>query len=157
MVHIIFDVNSVNFDHFFDQDGQFGAGYSFFEGAPYQRGYGLHGKGMGNVLAGLWRFISPALRNLGRDAGKEALVAGSRVLSDLSSGTELGESLRENVRAGAKNVLSKQVARYPQTGTGRRKRRAMIGRAFTKDAVNMIPPMEADVVKKPRKRGDIFD
>lgn len=145
MVHVTFDVNSVNFGGFSPQQGG-----SFFTGTPYQRGYGVvqQGRGLGNVLAGLWKFVLPALRKLGIDVGKEALATGERVMSNLAEGENL--DLKDNLKIGARNVLAHQTKRY-QSGGGKR---PIVGRAFN---VHQIPPPPLTPSQRKRRKEDVFD
>jgi hypothetical protein len=128
MPHVIVDVNAIKFQNFFDR--QVGEGQYFYEGIPYQRGWGhrQRGAGLSTVLSSIWKFIQPAVRNLGQDLSKESLAAGARALSSLSEGSNIKDVLKEQVKEGARNVLSKSSERYlRQKGSGKRK---IIGRAY---------------------------
>jgi len=103
----------------------------------------------------------PALRNLGIDVGKEALATGGRVMSTLATGGDnsVGETMRDNLKLGARNVLAKQTGRYPQTGGGG-KRRRLEGRAFSVRQIPAPSPPQLPPsvpAKKRRRKGDVFD
>lgn len=141
MVHVIFDINSVNFEDFFNEN-QYG-GNLYFEGIPYQRGFGKNqvGRGIGNVLGSIWRLASPALKKVAPIVGNEVLEASKRILSDISSGKSFTNAAAEN--------LSSTVSKVKQVGGG--KKRRIEGRGFAIGDVYQFP------LKGKRKRKDIFD
>lgn len=151
MVHVLLDVNKIDYNSFF-QYGE--GGIQFFEGLPFQRGYGRRrqrGQGLGTVISSLWRFVSPVLRQLGTDMGRETLSTGSRLLGDMSQGAPIKEALREQTKRGARNLLSTTADHYLQKGKGKRRpQRKLIGRAFTVAASN-------DVSKKRTKKDALGD
>lgn len=112
MVHVNFDPDSIDWRGFFlQQEG----GGMFFEGIPFQRGYGI-----GSVLGNLFRYLVPIGKTIGKELGREGLSTGSRVLTNMMSGETLKNSLRKEGQQGLKNVLDR-VYEKTQTGQGRRK------------------------------------
>lgn len=91
MVHVIFDGSNLSVDKIYTQQTGSGA-LSYFEGLPYQRGFGYsanqRGAGLGNALKSIWRFlkplastISPIAMSVGKELGKEGLATTARVLT----------------------------------------------------------------------------
>ena len=121
MVHVLFVPADVSID---DLSVQFGTG--FFQGTPYQRGGRIQrGAGVGDILRRLWRFVLPLAAKAGKAAapvikelGREGLMAGSRVMSDVANGGDLKESVINEGRQGLKNVVHKI-----QSGQGVHKRK----------------------------------
>ena len=67
-----FDPATVDWKTFFNlQQG----GGAYFEGYPYQRGYGIE-----SVIRSLYRFLLP----IGKEIGKEGLSLGGRILDDIA-------------------------------------------------------------------------
>lgn len=132
MVHVVFDVSKVTIH---DLIGQSGGGIpSYFEGIPFQRGI-QRGGGVGDVLRRLWRFvvplasraghaIAPIAREIGKEIGKEGLMAGSRVLSEVAEGANVKEALTSEGRASVNRLLKRAAG---QSGGGRSKKRRIIG------------------------------
>ena len=88
-------------DYFMNQAVQ--KGHGGFVGIPYQRGHGL-----GSFFGRLFRSIIPVAKSVGKTAlkniGKQAVVMGSNVISDISEGKNVKKSLeRHGIRA-LKNV-----------------------------------------------------
>lgn len=129
MVHVRFDPARVRIQDL----GQCGAGITFFEGVPYQRGI-QRGAGVGDVLRRLWRFVVPlatraghALAPLAKEVGREAAMAGSRVLSDVAEGADVRQALATQGRTSVQRLL-KRAAGGDQEGSGKaRKKRRLAG------------------------------
>ena len=104
--------------NYYLSQAQTGSGMSYYAGAANQRGGGF----FGNLISGLFRFVSPLLPTLGR----EALRAGSHVLADVASGSHLGTSVKRHASEAGQNVLNKTVDRLRGNGIkrGRLNRRA---------------------------------
>lgn len=90
MVHVIFDGSNLNADKIYPQTGA--GALSYFEGIPFQRGFGYYnnqrGTGLGSALKSIWRMlkplastISPLAMSVGKELGKEGLATTSRVLN----------------------------------------------------------------------------
>lgn len=121
MVHVIFDPESVSLDEFFQEGGGW-----YFEGVPYQRGYGMRGAGFGNIFKTFLRFILPMAKKAGKTVGKEALTTGARILDNIAQGADLKTTVLAESKEGAKRV-AKRVA---QSGSGipRKKRKMAVTR-----------------------------
>lgn len=136
MVHADIDTLIAPPPFFTSRGWQHGSGMvdtgRFFAGMPFQRGFGnvdiQSGRGISNVLRSAWRFLVPVLKNLGREVGTEALAAGGRILSSLSTDrSDVKGTMKTHVKAGAKKLLRKSGEQLQQLGSGRRKRHALGG------------------------------
>jgi hypothetical protein len=92
--------------------------------------YVQKGHGIGNIIGSLFRRILPVLKAF----APHALRTGADVLDDVSQGKSWKEAAIKRVPEGLEKFV------VGQTGSGKRKRQA-----------------KRDIVKKKRKRQDIFD
>ena len=130
MVHFIYDVDTVPYEDFFQEGGGDLSGGSYFEGIPYQRGYGrMYGDGFGSVFRSLIRVLWPLAKKAGKTVGKEGLETGARILHDVAQGTPVEEAVVKETKEGARNIARKFVRK--QKGEGR-KRRSRKGRRGAK-------------------------
>lgn len=116
----LYDINSVKFSDFF-QEGT--GGERYFEGIPYQRGYGRHGSGVGAVFRSLIRHILPILKRAGPVLKQEGLETGARILNDIAQGEKVEEAIVKESKEGAKKLAQRVL-----TGEGRRRRRRKVSR-----------------------------
>lgn len=154
MVHVVFDINSVNLGNF----SQTGAGLTYFEGlTPYQRGSGhfagtmrQRGGGVGDIFRSLWRLLLPAIKTTGKTVGTEGLATGARILNNLSQGANLKDTLMQEGRTGLENVVNKI-----QKGSGRIKRKRLGPNVtITPNNVEGRSVLKNSLIK--RKRTDTF-
>lgn len=118
-MHTIFDFNKVDFDKFFViQQGQ----GNFYKGKSYVRSYRQKGQGVGVVLSSLWRFLTPVLKSLGTDLGREALNTGANILDSVSKGESIKEAAKKGLKQGAKNIFGSH--------SGEGKKRKIVGRRY---------------------------
>jgi hypothetical protein len=127
MVHVKFDPSSVSINQFsYFQEGGGGAEYNYFHGSskPFQRGFGYYqnGAGLSDFLRTLWRAFLPVMKTAGKEVGKEALSAGSRLIDKVVEGENVKESLKAEGLKSVDNLLEKGgIGR--QYGTGAIKNR----------------------------------
>lgn len=149
MVHCVFDPATTRLSGSStagDGDSaQVGGGGEYFQGRMFQRGRGIgyagrhSGEGMGDVLRGIWRYLKP----MAKSVGKEAAVAGSRILGNIAQGADLKETVKEEGTEGVKRVLEK-ATRKLQKGSGvarrrgRRSGRSLGGRERGRNPKNQI-------------------
>ena len=76
----------------------------FIGGNRYQRGYGL-----GNILGGLARVVSPLLRQTGKTLLNEGLKTGVDVLGDVISGQKFGSSIKKRGKEAGSRLLTKAI------------------------------------------------
>lgn len=100
-MHVHFDPDTVDWNSLLRPNHHQNGG-AYFIGRPYQRGGGF-----GSVLGGIFRFLLPALKSVGRELGREGLVVGSKVLGDLAHGKSLRSSIVEEGAAGLRNVIDR--------------------------------------------------
>ena len=93
-----------------------------FKGAPWQRGYGQVGYGLGGLFRSLARAVIPLAKSGAKALGKIALNTGANVLGDVISGKSVKESAKSRVNQAAKDVGKMAVNRmqqFAQTGRGK--------------------------------------
>ena len=118
MVHAIFDPMDVTLDEFF----QTGSGF-YYQGLPYQRGYGMRGDGIGSIFRTLVRYILPVAKKAGKSVGKEALATSARILDNIAQGAELKETVLTEAKRGVKRLANRvnentENSEDVQTGSG---------------------------------------
>jgi hypothetical protein len=125
MVHVIFDPTTTRLC----PGGELQSGGEFFAGRLYQRGVGIgvrrhSGDGMGDILRSIWRYLKPMATSAAKGVGKEAAVAGSRILSNLAQGASLKETMKTEGRQGVERALeAASQAIKQQEGSGAAMRR----------------------------------
>lgn len=124
-------------DHYTSQSG---AGLPFYRGVSFQKGYGL-----GSVISRLFRAAFPFLVKGTKTLGKEALLAGSRVASDVLSGQNLKESVKTRSKESGRNLTQKAVDRI----------QSMVGKGYKRKKKQTKRIISS---KKRKVKGrDIFD
>ena len=100
--------------NYYLSQAQTGSGMAYYAGAANQRGGGF----FGNLISGLFRFVSPLLPTL----KQEALRAGSHVLADVASGSQsLGTSIKRHASEAGQNVIKKTADHLRGNGIKRKK------------------------------------
>ncbi|GFX33984.1 uncharacterized protein F54H12.2 [Trichonephila clavipes] len=89
-------LNSGDFVPF--ERGQIGSGLTHYKGINFQKGYGI-----GGIFRRLFRAALPFLVKGGKTIGKEVLMTGSRVASDVLSGENFKEAVKTRSRESEKN------------------------------------------------------
>jgi hypothetical protein len=108
MTHVFVDPDSVNWSDFLNTT-QTGSGPAYFAGTKYMRGFG--------VFQNIARFLAPIAKNLAYSAGSEGVLAGQRVLKDVTEGKNFTDSMKEHATKGITNLGEK----LRQCGKGRGK------------------------------------
>ena len=145
MVHVQFDTSLVGFN-LIEQNGNGAENYYFKGAAPYQRGYGQRGAGVGDIMRGLWRFFLPIVKRVGTTVSAEALNTGQRVLERVNQGQPLKEALVSEGKRGIDTVLEKGGL-SKQFGTGKK--------SIKRKKFPSHQTVIGKIVKK-RKRADAF-
>ena len=121
--------------------GQTGDGLPHYRGVSFQKGYGI-----GGIFRRLFRAALPFLVKGGKTIGKEALLTGSRIASDVLSGQNFEEAVKTRSKESGKHLAQKALDKVQSmVGRGKYKRKRKQHKTF--------------ISKKARKeRGrDIFD
>lgn len=164
-MHVIFNGDNLSLDLYYQPSpSQVGGAFSYFTGQePYQRGYGYmlgrrqRGGGVGSVFKGLWRYLLPLIKSSGAAVGQEGLATASRILSNITHGTNMKDAIINETAAGARNLTDQMQQKgvqktkelidqvqsdLLQKGTGRRRKHKTV----------LIPPNRAliDIAVPPR-------
>lgn len=96
--------------YFRTQAGQGGhGGLAAFQGQNYQRGAGL-----GSLFRGLFRAILPAAKTISKTVGKQALMTGTEIASDMLAGKSLESAAKRRGRKGARVLVKKAKNKLKQ-------------------------------------------
>ncbi|GFX52302.1 uncharacterized protein F54H12.2 [Trichonephila clavipes] len=95
-------LNSGDFVPF--ERGQIGSGLTHYKGINFQKGYGI-----GGIFHRLFRAALPFLVKGGKTIGKEVLMTGSRVASDVLSGENFKEAVKTRSRESGKKLAQKAI------------------------------------------------
>jgi len=108
-MHIVFDVNEVTLDKYYQQ----GSGFSYFDGAsPFrQRGHGQRGQGVGRVFRNLLRYFGPLVRSSGKALGQESMEAGARMLTDIATGSDVKKAVVKQSSQALQNIIGRAQTR----------------------------------------------
>ncbi|GFW43333.1 uncharacterized protein F54H12.2 [Trichonephila clavipes] len=99
--------------------GQIGSGLTHYKGINFQKGYGI-----GGIFRQLFRAALPFLVKGGETIGKEVLMTGSRVASDVLSGENFKEAVKTRSRESGKKLAQKAIDRVQSmVGKGQYKRK----------------------------------
>lgn len=119
MVHVIFDPSAVTLDELFQEGGGF-----YFQGIPFQRGYGYRGAGIGSLFRSLIRYILPLAKRAGKSVGKEAIITGAKILDNIAQGAEFKDTLKTEVKRGTKRLAQRYAnSNGVQEGAGAKRRK----------------------------------
>ena len=81
---------------------QAGSGMPVYSGVETQRGHGL-----GSILGGFMRSAVPLLKSVGKAVGKQVLRSGMDVASDVISGSNVKQAVKNRAREGAMSLLNR--------------------------------------------------
>ncbi|GFS62525.1 uncharacterized protein TNCV_1263041 [Trichonephila clavipes] len=95
-------LNSGDFVPF--ERGQIGSGLTHYKGINFQKDYGI-----GGIFRRLFRAALPFLVKGGKTIGKEVLMTGSRVASDVLSGENFKEAVKTRSRESGKKLAQKAI------------------------------------------------
>ncbi|GFT46960.1 uncharacterized protein F54H12.2 [Trichonephila clavipes] len=110
-------LNSGDFVPF--ERGQIGSGLTLYKGINFQKGYGI-----GGIFRRLFRAALPFLVKGGKTIGKEVLMTGSRVASDVLSGENFKEAVKTRSKESGKKLAQKAIDRVQSmVGKGQYKRK----------------------------------
>jgi hypothetical protein len=121
--------------------GQTGSGLPYYKGVSVQKGYGL-----GGIFRRLFKAAFPFLMKGTKTIGKEALLTGSRVASDVLSGQNFKEAIKTRTKESGKNLTQKALDKV----------QSMVGRGKYKRKRTKQKRIISSKVRKVRGR-DIFD
>ncbi|GBM53874.1 hypothetical protein AVEN_64805-1 [Araneus ventricosus] len=110
-------------------------GGNYFQGVPYQRGYGFFGD--------LKRYITPLLFRAGKYLGKQMLETGKNVFNDYTSGNSLKDSMRTRLRQTSKQIKDDffqklQQGRGIKRRANRKQKQMKVKRRKTKQQKDMF-------------------
>ncbi|GFX11351.1 uncharacterized protein F54H12.2 [Trichonephila clavipes] len=115
--------------------GQIGSGLTHYKGINFQKGYGI-----GGIFRRLFRAALPFLLKGGKPIGKEVLMTGSRVASDVLSGENFKEAVKTRSRVSGKKLAQKATDRVQSmVGKGQYKRKRCVDNEAVHGALSKSP------------------
>lgn len=133
--------------------GQLGNGIDIYTGRVGQRGHGL-----GGMLSGLLRGITPMFKSLGGSLAKGVLKTGLNVMNDLSRGGNIREAFKRRGREAGLDFLKGSMQTILSGGSPKKKakitkrRKQQTGRGKQKKKKKKTKRRAT----KKRTKGDIF-
>jgi len=98
---------------------QTGSGLNYYQGAPYQKGYGF-----GGLFRSFFRAAVPLLKSGAKAVGKQLFHSGVDILNDLYGGQDIKTSAKQRLKE-AGHQLTDRVSSKIKTmiGSGRRNKK----------------------------------
>jgi len=127
-------------DHYVYQTG---SGLNYYQGSPYQRGYGL-----GGLFRSFFRAAAPLFKSGAKAIGKQVFHSGVNLMNDISQGQDFRGAAKRRFKEAGK-VLTDKAADKVKSMIGNGERRH-------KKRKLMKKPVIRRVVKKKCTTPDIF-
>lgn len=90
------------------------------------------GRGLGNLFAGLFRYLKPSLVTGLNFIKDEALKTGANILSDIVSGANPKEVFQDQAKEGLKNLRTSAINQlHSMYGSGRKRKRSRNSKKLT--------------------------
>ena len=144
--------NSVDWAHFFENEGNQAGSNGFRAGSLYQRGNGPFSQLLGKL------FISavPLLKRMGVSVGRELMDSSLRVANDVAAGDSFKQSLSKNANNSYNTLVNRAIGRLDQSGGRRPRRKRTTTTTTTKQKKRVVKKRSVSKVaakpKKTRKR-----
>lgn len=98
---------------------QTGSGLNYYQGAPYQKGYGF-----GGLFRSFFRAAVPLLKSGAKTIGKQLFHSGVDVLNDVSRGDNVKVAAKRRLKEAGKHLTDKAAAKMKtMIGSGRRNKK----------------------------------
>lgn len=103
---------------------QRGNGLNYYQGSPYQRGYGL-----GGLFRSFFRTAAPLLRSGVKAIGKQLFHTGVNLVNDISQGHDLKGAAKRRFKEAGKELTDKAAVKVKNMiGNGRRNKKRKRGK-----------------------------
>lgn len=103
-------------DYYTNQTGQ---GLNFYQGVPYQRGYGF-----GGIFRSLFRAAVPLFKSGAKAVGKQLFHSGVDLLNDVTQGQDVKTATKKRLKEAGKQLTNQAAAKVKtMIGSGRNKKR----------------------------------
>lgn len=98
---------------------QTGNSLSYYQGSPYQRGYGL-----GGLFRSFFRSAAPLLKSGVKAIGKQLFHSGVDIMNDISQGRNLKDAATHRFKEAGKNLTDKASTKVKNMiGSGKRNKK----------------------------------
>lgn len=125
-----------------------GAGYDFYKGSPYQRGYGLGGafrRFFSWIVPIFKQHALPTIKDGLKELGKTTLLTTADFAKDVAYGKDIKSSFQERVSSGIDEI--KDHVEKKLRGSGKRKKKGIKRSSKLKNFL---------ILKKKKQLDDIF-
>jgi len=103
-------------DHYVYQTGN---GLNYYQGSPYQRGYGL-----GGLFRSFFRTAAPLLKSGVKAIGKQLFHSGVNLMNDISQGQDLKGAAKRRFKEAGKVLTDKAASKVKNMiGNGKRNKK----------------------------------
>lgn len=118
-----------SFEKYYTQ--QTGHGLDFYQGSPYQRGYGL-----GGIFRSLFRAAVPLFQSGAKAVGKQLFHSGVDLLNDISQGQDIKAASKRRIKEAGQHLTDKAASKIKtMIGSGLNKKRKQSKKCFIKHKV----------------------
>ena len=98
---------------------QTGNGINYYQGVPFQKGYGI-----GGLFRSLFRAAVPLFKSGAKAVGKQLFHTGVDVLNDVSQGQNIKASAKQRFKEAGKNLTDKAAVKMKSMiGSGQRNKK----------------------------------
>ena len=98
---------------------QTGNGLNYYQGSPYQRGYGL-----GGLFRSFFRTAAPLLRSGVKAIGKQLFHSGVNLVNDISQGHDFQGSVKRRFKEAGKELTDRAATKVKNMiGSGKRNKK----------------------------------
>lgn len=98
---------------------QSGSGINYYQGSPFQKGYGF-----GGLFRSLFRAAVPLFKSGAKAVGKQLFHSGVDMLNDVSQGDNIKEAAKRRLKEAGKNLTDKATVKVKSMiGSGRRNKK----------------------------------
>lgn len=102
-----------SFEDYYVQQGN---GLNFYQGVPYQKGYGF-----GGLFRSFFRAAVPLFKSGAKAVGKQLFHSGVDMLNDLSKGENIKTAAKRRLQEAGQNLTDKAMTKVKtMVGSGRR-------------------------------------
>lgn len=122
MMFVPYQCSQQSFEDYYTN--QAGNGINYYQGNPYQKGYGF-----GGLFRSLFRAAVPLFKSGAKAVGKQLFHTGVDVLKDLSQGNDIKEAAKRRLKEAGRNLTDKASKKVKSMiGSGRRNKKRKLSK-----------------------------
>lgn len=117
MMYIPYQCCKKSFEDYYTQ--QLGSGLSYYQGTPYQKGYGF-----GGLFRSFFRSAVPLFKSGAKAIGKQLFHSGIDVLNDITKGEDIKVSAKRRLKQAGQQLTDKAADKMKtMIGSGKRNKK----------------------------------